>query len=186
MLNPHFQFFTLHIAGPENSKASVYIALPWSNCFYLRFYPNLKYQTLCLGSMIFETIEFSTVRFETILFVSVSVQQDLKTYKVLCFSSVRFERLVFLCFSSIRFELIEFMFQFTEIWNKRVYVSVCPDLKYGLDCLQDCHCINDSVCDKVLGFCPNNICHPDWTSAGCNKRKYKFRVLHFVEQKLNM
>lgn len=37
--------------------------------------------------------------------------------------------------------------------------------------MERCHCLNDSVCDKKLGFCPNNLqCHPDWTSFGCSKR----------------
>ena len=48
---------------------------------------------------------------------------------------------------------------------------VCPDGYYGIDCLQVCHCFNDEVCDKVLGFCPNNKCHPDWVGAGCSKSK---------------
>lgn len=48
-----------------------------------------------------------------------------------------------------------------------VFVLVCFDHYYGTDCNTPCgHCINNDVCDKGTGSCPNG-CQNHWKGERC-------------------
>lgn len=53
----------------------------------------------------------------------------------------------------------------------------CIDYFYGGDCNTTCgHCVNNGVCDKDTGQCPNG-CQTHWTGNRCDGRSNIKRAL---------
>lgn len=51
-----------------------------------------------------------------------------------------------------------------------VFVLVCSDHYYGIDCKTPCgHCKNNGVCDKGTGSCPNE-CQNHWQGVRCDSK----------------
>lgn len=49
-----------------------------------------------------------------------------------------------------------------------LFALVCSDHYYGTDCSTPCeHCINNDVCDKGTGSCPNG-CQSHWQGERCD------------------
>ncbi|XP_035697727.1 fibropellin-1-like, partial [Branchiostoma floridae] len=49
-------------------------------------------------------------------------------------------------------------------------VSECEAGKFGEDCTETCHCLDDVACDRVTGHCPNDTCAGGWVGEICQDR----------------
>lgn len=49
------------------------------------------------------------------------------------------------------------------------YISECPDGRFGLNCVNECHCRNLEPCDKQTGRCPQ--CYDGWIGPSCQISK---------------
>ena len=45
-------------------------------------------------------------------------------------------------------------------------ISECTPGKFGVDCLQDCHCAGVMPCDAFTGRC-EGACEDGWSGEGC-------------------
>ncbi len=48
-----------------------------------------------------------------------------------------------------------------------LYCIVCDDGSFGLDCSEICHCLNNAVCMKETGKCPQSKCAVGWKGMYC-------------------
>ena len=52
-----------------------------------------------------------------------------------------------------------------------MFSLACPDFYFGQDCKEQCHCENDTKCDKVNGTCPLGLCAAGYEGSDCQTYK---------------
>ena len=57
-----------------------------------------------------------------------------------------------------------------------LYYLECDAGFYGSHCNNECHCLDNEICDQVIGQCPNK-CDLGWKGISCNRCKKKFSLL---------
>eukprot|EP00058_Branchiostoma_floridae_P001874 XP_002587362.1 hypothetical protein BRAFLDRAFT_231364 [Branchiostoma floridae] len=48
----------------------------------------------------------------------------------------------------------------------------CEEGKFGEDCTETCHCLDDVACDRVTGHCPNDTCAGGWVGEICQDSEF--------------
>ena len=50
-------------------------------------------------------------------------------------------------------------------------LSECHKGTFGVNCQEDCHCQNQTKCNKKTGQCGDGQCAPGWQGENCQQRK---------------
>ena len=51
------------------------------------------------------------------------------------------------------------------------YLIECLSGTFGVNCSSECHCNNNSQCNKETGNCGSSGCAPGWTEHNCSEGK---------------